>query len=70
MVYSFGLEHKRNNATNFKGMHLYMLFMLYHPEKNMNVFCRECTRDLVQAMILNSLHSKEQAVEASSSRFD
>jgi hypothetical protein len=31
MVSSFRLEDKLNDATNFKGMHLYMLFKLYHP---------------------------------------
>jgi hypothetical protein len=74
MVSSFRLEDKLNDATNFKGMHLYMLFKLYHPTKHECV-CRGCTRDLVQAVILDSIHSEEQAhpslaVEAPGSRFD
>jgi hypothetical protein len=60
MVSIFRLEDKLNNATHFKGMHLYMLFKLYHLEKHECV-CRGCTRDLVQEMILNSIHSEEQA---------
>jgi hypothetical protein len=34
----------------------------------MSVFCRQCTRDLVQEMILDSVHSEEQVVEALGSR--
>jgi hypothetical protein len=34
MVSSFRLEDKLNDAANFKGMHLHMLFMLYHPTKH------------------------------------
>jgi hypothetical protein len=60
MVSSFKLEDKLNDATNFKGMHLYMLFKLYHPTKHECV-CRGCTRDLDQAVILDSVHSEEQA---------
>jgi hypothetical protein len=40
-------------------MHLYMLPKLYHLEKHECV-CRESTRDLVQAIILDSLHLEEQ----------
>jgi hypothetical protein len=36
----------------------------------MSVFCREYTRDLVQAVILDLVHSEEQAVEAPGSKFD
>jgi hypothetical protein len=43
----------------FKGMHLYMLSKLYHLEKN-GCLCRESTRDIVQAIILDSVHSEEQ----------
>jgi hypothetical protein len=59
MVSSFILEDKLNDTTNFKGMYLHMLFKLYYPAKHECV-CRGCTRDLVQAVILDSLHSKEQ----------
>jgi hypothetical protein len=69
MVSSFILEDKMNDAANFKGMHLYMFFMSYHPTKHECV-CKKCTKDLVQAMILDSIHSEEQAVEAPGSRFD
>jgi hypothetical protein len=44
---------------DFKGMHLYMLSKLYHLEKHECVF-RESTRDLVQAVILDSVHSEEK----------
>jgi hypothetical protein len=44
----------------FKGMHLYMLSKLYHLEKHECV-CRESNRDIVQAVILDLVHSKEQA---------
>ena len=44
----------------FKGMHLYVLSKLYNLEKHECV-CRESTRDLVQALILDSLHLEEQA---------
>jgi hypothetical protein len=40
-------------------MHLYMLSKLYHLAKHECV-CRENTRDLVQAVILDLVHSKEQ----------
>jgi hypothetical protein len=43
----------------FKGMHLYMLSKLYYLAKHECVF-RESTKDLVQAIILDSVHSKEQ----------
>jgi hypothetical protein len=73
MVSSFKLEDKLNDATNFKGMHLYMFFKLYQPAKHECV-CRGYTRDLVQAVILDSVHLQEQApslaVEALGSRFD
>jgi len=45
---------------DFKGMHLYMLSKLYHLEKRECV-CRKIIRDLVQVVILDSMHSKEQA---------
>jgi hypothetical protein len=45
---------------DFKGMHLYMLSKLYHLEKHECV-CRKSIRDLVQAVILDSVHSEEQA---------
>jgi hypothetical protein len=60
MVSSFRLEDKWNDTTNFKGMHLYILLKLYHLEKHECV-CRECARDLVQDVILDSVHSEEQA---------
>jgi hypothetical protein len=44
----------------FKGMHLYMLSKLYHLAKHECV-CRESTRDLVRVVILDSVHSEEQA---------
>jgi hypothetical protein len=56
MVSSFGLEDKLNDTTHFKGMHLYMIFMLYRPEKHEWIF-RGCTRDLVQTMILDLVYS-------------
>jgi hypothetical protein len=59
MVSSFKLEDKLNDVANFKGMHLYMSFKLYLLEKHECV-CRECTRDIVQEIILDSVHSKEQ----------
>ena len=34
MVSSFILEDKLNDVANFKGMHLYMLFMLYYSAKH------------------------------------
>jgi hypothetical protein len=34
MASSFRSEDKLNNAANFKGMHLYMIFKLYHLEKH------------------------------------
>jgi hypothetical protein len=43
-----------------KGMHLYMLSKLYHLAKHECV-CRESTRDLVQDVILDLVHSEEQA---------
>jgi hypothetical protein len=57
MVSSFILEDKMNDTTNFKGMHLYILFKLYHPGKHECV-CRGCTRDLFKEV--NSVHSEEQ----------
>jgi len=68
MVSSFKLENKSNDDANFKGMHLYILSS-YIIQQSMSMFCRECTRDLVQAMILDLVHSEEQAVEAPGSRF-
>jgi hypothetical protein len=59
MVSSFRLEDKVNDPTNFKGMHLYILFKLYHPTKHVCI-CRRCIRDLVEVVILNSVHSEEQ----------
>jgi hypothetical protein len=47
MVSSFRLEDKMNDTTNFKGMHLYIIFKLYHPAKHECVY-RGCTRDPVQ----------------------
>jgi hypothetical protein len=58
MVYSFILEDKLNDVANFKGMHLYMLFMLYHPAKHECVL-QGMYKSLVQAMILDSIHSRE-----------
>jgi len=43
----------------FKGMHLYMLSKLYHLAKHECV-CRKSIRDLVQVVILDSVHSEEQ----------
>jgi hypothetical protein len=40
-------------------MHLYMLSKLYHLTKHECVR-RERTRDLVQVVIMDSVHSKEQ----------
>jgi hypothetical protein len=40
-------------------MHLYMLYKLYHLAKHGYV-CRKSIRDLVQVVILDSVHSKEQ----------
>jgi hypothetical protein len=60
MVSSFRLEDKLNDATNLKGMHLYMFFKLCHPTKYECV-CMGCTRDLLQAVILDSVHSKGQS---------
>jgi hypothetical protein len=60
MVSSFILEDKLNDTINLKGMHLYILFKLYHPTKHECV-CKGCTRDLFQVVILNIVHSEEQA---------
>jgi hypothetical protein len=43
----------------FKGMHLYMLYKLYHLAKHECV-CRESIRDLIQAVILDSMHLEEK----------
>ena len=45
---------------DFKGLHLYMLCKLYHLAKHECV-CREIIRYLVQDVILDSMHSEEQA---------
>jgi hypothetical protein len=48
MVPSFKLEHKLNDDANFKGMHLYMLFMLCLPAKHecilQGMYKRPCPR--------------------------
>jgi hypothetical protein len=45
---------------DLKGMHLYILSKLYHLEK-CECVCMKSIRDLVQAVILDSMHTKEQA---------
>jgi hypothetical protein len=72
MVSSFILEDKLNDATNFKGMHLYMLFKLYRPKKHECV-CKGCTRDLVQDLGFNTFRGTSTPsleVEPPGSRFD
>jgi hypothetical protein len=59
MVSSFRIKDMLNDTTNFKVMHLYMLFMLYLLAKHECV-CMGFTRDLVQAMILDSIYLEEQ----------
>jgi hypothetical protein len=44
----------------FKGMHLYMLYKLYHLAKH-ECACKEITRDLFQVVILDLVHPEEQA---------
>jgi hypothetical protein len=56
MVSSFILEDKLDDATRFQRLHLYMLSKLYHLAKHECV-CRKSIRDLVQDVILNSVHS-------------
>jgi hypothetical protein len=56
----------RRQAERYYKIQRYALVYAFHvisSSKSMSLFCRECTRDLVQAMILDSVHSEEQAMK-------
>jgi hypothetical protein len=73
MVSSFRLEDKLNDATNFKGVHLYMFFKLYYPAKHVclqEMYKRPCPSSDLGFSTFIGTSTSSLAVEAPSSRFD